>query len=173
MKRKRALNFIGVLVIVVFTMSLAISCTNDVQEKATVTEEETVVEETVKETEVMSERDKLIINREIMNFADMDNPTDHELKHTPEITLGEKDLNGFTQVNVSIGQSGIIHPVVDNHWVDFITVYADNVKVGHIEYEAGLSRGYTSFFINLESVKEIKAEAGCNLHGIWQSALPL
>lgn len=169
MKRREALLKFRLIGIVMFGIGLISSCTNTPKEETTIVEEALVVEE----VEVLSPRDSLIINRQIMVIADTENPTDFELKHSPEITLGENGPKGFTQVNVSIGQKGIIHPVEENHWVDFISLYADDKKVGHIEYEAGMSRGYASFYISTEGVSNITAEAGCNLHGIWKSAISL
>ena len=94
-----------------------------------------------------------------------------ELKHTPEITLGAKDANGYTQVNITVGQGGIIHPSTPEHWIDFISLYSDGKLVGKVELEAEISRGMTAFTVKLDNVKTLKAKAGCNLHGVWTSTL--
>ncbi len=41
--------------------------------------------------------------------------------------------------------------------------------VGKTTLEAEISRGAALFAVNLKGVKELKAKAGCNLHGIWTS----
>ena len=97
--------------------------------------------------------------------------TPFELKHTPQITLGTTDAKGYTQVNITVGSGGIIHPSVKNHWIDFITLYADGKKVGHTELEPVVSRGGGAFLVNLSNVKALKCEAGCNLHGIYTATL--
>ena len=94
-----------------------------------------------------------------------------ELKHTPLITIKDKDAKGYTMVEISVGQGGIIHPSTASHWIDFIELYADGKLVGKTTLEAEISRGATSFALKLDSVKELKAKSGCNLHGIWTSSL--
>ncbi len=99
--------------------------------------------------------------------------TKFELKHMPQITLGTKDVNGYTAVEITVGQSGIIHPSTPDHWIDFIELYADDKLVGKTELVAEISRGMTSFAVKLDNIKQLKAKAGCNLHGIWTSNIAL
>lgn len=96
-----------------------------------------------------------------------------ELKHTPLITLKDKDAKGYTMVEILVGQGGIIHPSTPDHWIDFIELYADGKLVGKSILEAEISRGATAFGVKLDNVKELKAKAGCNLHGIWTSSLKI
>lgn len=94
-----------------------------------------------------------------------------ELKHTPLITVKGKDAKGYTFVEITIGQGGIMHPSTADHWIDFIELYADGKLVGKSTLEPEISRGAASFSVKLDSVKELKARAGCNLHGIWTSTV--
>jgi len=94
-----------------------------------------------------------------------------ELKHSPLITLKEKDAKGYTLVEILVGQGGIIHPSTPDHWIDFIELYADGKLVGRSTLEPEISRGAASFGLKLDGIKELKAKAGCNLHGIWTSTL--
>jgi len=94
-----------------------------------------------------------------------------ELKHTPQITLKEKDAKGYTMVEILVGQGGVIHPSTQDHWIDFIELYADGKLVGKSTLEPEISRGATSFALKLDNVKVLKAKSGCNLHGIWTSTL--
>jgi superoxide reductase len=96
-----------------------------------------------------------------------------ELKHTPLITLKEKDAKGYTLVEISVGQGGIIHPSTPDHWIDFIELYADGKLVGKSILEPEISRGAAAFAVKLDGVKELKAKSGCNLHGIWTSTLKI
>jgi len=108
-------------------------------------------------------------NRKLMTPKDPQHLTKGELKHTPQITLGNKDAHGYTLVEITVGQGGIIHPSVKGHWIYFISLYADKKLVGSTELEAEISRGATAFRVKLDDVKYITANAGCNIHGIWSS----
>jgi len=110
-------------------------------------------------------------NRTIMSMKDPQHPTKGELKHTPQITVGKKDANGYTQINITVGQGGIIHPSTQAHWIDFIKLHADDKLVGMSELMAEISRGATSFSVKLDGVKNLTATSGCNLHGVWSSTL--
>ena len=112
-------------------------------------------------------------NRTLMTPKDPKHLTKAELKHTPQITLGNKDAHGYTLVEITVGQQGIIHPSVKNHWIDFISLYVDKKLVGTTELEAEISRGATAFRVKLDDAKFITANAGCNIHGIWASTTTL
>ena len=116
-------------------------------------------------------KEKLIINRNRMGFADPKNPTKFEQKHTPEINFGEKDPKGFTKVFITIGQAGIIHPTEENHWIDFMMIYKNKQLISNTIFENGPIRGYADHFISLKKGDTIKVEIGCNLHGIWENTL--
>ena len=96
-----------------------------------------------------------------------------ELKHSPLVTIKEKDAKGYTLVEISVGQGGIIHPSTPDHWIDFIELYADDKLVGKSTLEPEISRGAASFAVKLDNVKVLKAKAGCNLHGIWTTTVTL
>lgn len=96
-----------------------------------------------------------------------------ELKHSPLVTLKEKDANGYTLVEITVGQGGIIHPSTPDHWIDFIELYADAQLVGKSTLEPEISRGAASFALKLDSVKTLTAKSGCNLHGIWTTTITL
>lgn len=110
------------------------------------------------------------MNRMEMKPKDEAKLTKGELKHTPQITVKEKDAKGYTMVEITVGQGGIIHPSTPDHWIDFIELYAEDKLVGKTTLEAEISRGATAFFVKLDGVKTLTAKAGCNLHGIWKSS---
>jgi len=112
-------------------------------------------------------------NRYEMKPENPNKLTPSELKHTPLITLKEKDEKGYTAIEITVGQGGIIHPSTKDHWIDFIELYADGKLVGKNVLEAEISRGVTLFGVKLEGVKKLTAKAGCNLHGIWSSEVSL
>ena len=114
-------------------------------------------------------RDK-IINRNRYK-KDPKKPTKAELKHTPDIKIGATDKNGYTLVEIIIGQEGIIHPSTENHWIDFIELKADGKRVGITFFEPGKAMGYAAFRVKLNGVKKLTAVEGCNLHGIWEETI--
>ena len=111
------------------------------------------------------------MNRMEMKPKDPDHMTKGELKHTPQITVKGKDAKGYTLVEINIGQGGIIHPSTADHWIDFISLHADDKLIGKNTLEPEISRGATSFAVKLDNVKTLKATSGCNLHGIWTSTI--
>ena len=115
--------------------------------------------------------EKLVVNKEKMTAKDPKNMTKGELKHTPDITLGNKDKAGYTLVEVNVGQEGIIHPSTDAHWIYEVELYADGKKVDSVILEPSISRGYLGTHVKLDSVKALSAVAKCNLHGDWTSTL--
>ena len=114
--------------------------------------------------------EKLIANKEKMTPKDPKNMTKGELKHTPEITVGSKDTAGYTLVEVSVGQGGIIHPSTDNHWIYEVSLFTDGNLVDTVSLEPSISRGYLGTRVKLDGVKTLKAVAKCNLHGDWESS---
>jgi desulfoferrodoxin-like iron-binding protein len=109
--------------------------------------------------------EKLIVNTNDYGFKDPQNPTDYELKHTPAISIKDADKAGFSLVEVTVGQKGIIHPSVDNHWIYQIELFADDKRVGIVDLEPSVSRGYLAARVQLKDVKKLRAIARCNLHG--------
>ncbi len=119
----------------------------------------------------ISDRDKLIVNRSRMEILDPAKPTELELKHTPEIKFGEVDEKGFVKVSVTLGSQGIIHPADDNHWIDYLKLYVDDIEFAHVENKNGSVRGFSDFWVKMQKGVKVKAEAGCNLHGIWENSI--
>ena len=120
---------------------------------------------------VKSEREMLLINRQEMTFVDPENPTDHEYKHTPDITFGDTDEKGNVMVKITIGQKGIIHPALAEHWVDQLDVYVNDIKKIGLEFGNGGIRAFGNFYLAINKGDTIKAVAACNIHGIWQNSV--
>ncbi len=106
-----------------------------------------------------------------MSIKDPKNPTKGELKHTPDISIGKKDANGYTTITVTVGKNDIIHPSTDGHWIYKIELFADNKKVSEVSLEPVISRGFLSSKVKLDGVKVIKAISYCNLHGAWENRI--
>ena len=118
---------------------------------------------------VETAREKLIVNRQRMSFADPDNPTKAELKHTPQIDFEPDADDGFVKINVVVGSQGIIHPATAEHWIDYLTFFVNGKRKSHIENENGEIRGNARFWYRLKEGDVVKIELGCNLHGIWEN----
>ena len=77
--------------------------------------------------------EKLVDNETKMTPKDPKNMTKGEHKHTPEITIGSKDKAGYTLVEVSVGQEGIIHPSTDKHWIYEVCLFADGKEIDAVK----------------------------------------
>ena len=169
MKRREAFKKLGLLTLVgVSSASLLSACTSAAEKTAPA--EAAAIPEPKEEEPIngwTKERNKLIVNREPQTIADPANPTKAELKHTPDITFGEKDEQGHTLIKVTIGQQGIVHPSKKDHWIDYLTLYINGKQYSHNEYVNGGIRGFETFFATLNNGDKVRVESGCNLHGIW------
>ncbi|MBE0491245.1 MAG: twin-arginine translocation pathway signal protein [Sulfurospirillum sp.] len=110
---------------------------------------------------------KLITNTKDMLVKDPTNPTDFELKHSPEITVSQADAKGFVLVEVNIGQKSVIHPSVANHWIYEIELFGDDKKIATVALEPVTSRGYLAARVDTKNIKQLTAVSKCNLHGIF------
>ena len=115
--------------------------------------------------------EKLIVNKQKMQIKDPANPTEAELKHSPEIKIGAADAQGFALVEVNIGQKGVIHPSVANHWIYEIELQADGKKIASVSLEPIASRGYLATRVNTKEVKVLSAISRCNLHGDYTASI--
>ena len=170
MDRRKVIKTLGISAALVTTGLIGACNTGNVEAEKELKE----LKDSLKngENKPLSERDKKIVNRNEMTIKDPENPTKAELKHTPEIKLGDTDELAYTEVKITVG-TGIIHPSTEDHWIDFIKLYADDNLVGTVEFEPGTASGYTVFKIKKENIKTLKAEIGCNIHGIWHSELEI
>ena len=114
--------------------------------------------------------EKLVVNKIKMTPKDPKNLTKGDKKHSPEISIGSKDKAGYTLVEVTVGQDGIIHPSTDEHWIYEVSLLADGKEVDTVKLEPTISRGYLGTRVKLDGVKELSAIAKCNLHGTWTSS---
>lgn len=122
-------------------------------------------------TTVSAYDEKLIVNKQKMEIKDPANPTEAELKHSPEIKIGAADAQGFALVEVNIGQKGVIHPSVANHWIYEIELQADGKKIASVSLEPLASRGYLATRVNTKEIKMLTAISRCNLHGDYTASI--
>ena len=173
MKRREAFKKIGILALMSGGgLSLLSSCAND-NTKASKSAETSSVMEAMSTPKEKSEREKLIINRKYNKFKDPENPTKGELKHTPDIIIGEKNEKGFTLISIIIGQKGITHPSTKEHWIDYISLYLNDKLYSKTEFINGGIQGFANFYVNANKGDTLRAEAGCNLHGIYDYTIKI
>ena len=115
----------------------------------------------------------------INRVKDPSNKTPLEKSHAPVISAPAKVKVGepFT-VEVSVGE--VVHPMVQSHWIEFITLEIGNEPAGRIDFQ---SKGYlnpkVTFTVTLtaESAPSGKvtliAHQRCNLHGYWEGNLDI
>ena len=166
MERRDVIKRIGLASVLGATGLLAAACTNDVLVPVPSPEKE---DKPVEKEVVKSERDKLIVNRNRMSFADPANPTKAELKHTPAISFEKSDKDGFVKIDAVVGSDGIIHPATKEHWIDYLTFFVNDEQKVHLENQNGEIRGNGQFWYKLNVGDVVKIESGCNLHGIWEN----
>ncbi len=169
MERREVLKTLGISMTLLGT-GLFTACTG--KEEVKVGKKE-ISQKNTPPPKPVSLRDKKIVNRDKHAIKDPENPTKAELKHTPEIAIGEANEAGFSEIKITIGQQGIIHPTTDAHWIDFISLSADEKLIGKVEFEIGAASGYATFRVKTEGINTLTAVSGCNLHGIWQSTKEL
>ena len=171
MERRDVLKKIGLASIIGITGLVAAACEN--KESRSAAAEAAAAgegsESSPQKKVAKTEREKLIINRNRMSFANPANPTKAELKHTPQITFDATDKDDFVKINVVVGSEGIIHPATKSHWIDYLTFFVNGQKKSHIENENGEIRGNAQFWYKLNAGDIVKIESGCNLHGIWEN----
>lgn len=78
-------------------------------------------------------------------------------KHVPVV---EKTEKGFL---VKIG--AVPHPMEETHYIEWVTVYFDDDKVGHKYLKPG-DMPEVEFFMNKMPTKVL---IYCNLHGLWSN----
>ncbi len=153
-------------IIILFIAFISFSNCNETEEENNQTVDTTSVKKEVKKT-----REELIINRDTMHIANADSVTAFENKHTPEITLGDVDESGFSEIFVKLGSNGVVHPSTDDHWIDFMTLYIDGKELKHIENKPGEGSNEHKFLAQIKAGQEVKVVIGCNLHGIWENTI--
>ena len=90
--------------------------------------------------------------------ADPENMTEAEKKHTPVISME----NG--KIKVIVGK--ITHPMVEEHHITYIELFNGDESVGMKELNAGDAP--EAEFEGVVS-DNLKAQAVCNVHGLWES----
>lgn len=90
-------------------------------------------------------------------------------KHTPVIEAPEKvKKDEWFEVRVIVGKD-IPHPNTKEHWIEHVSLWADNFLVARADFEAERAASEVVFKVKLEKSAVLTAHAYCNLHGLWHS----
>ena len=82
-------------------------------------------------------------------------------KHIPVISEA-----GQNQVLVKVGS--VEHPMLEEHWIEWIELYKDGELVKHVDLKPN-EEPQATFEVEYESLDQLIAKEHCNLHGTWQS----
>jgi desulfoferrodoxin-like iron-binding protein len=107
------------------------------------------------------------VAQEVHSIEDIGSASDFELKHTPNVEL-EEGANGQI-IKVSIGLKDITHPQTEEHFIEWIRVFAGSEPVG--EQVFGPSDEPVATFEVKRSSEQIIVQSLCNLHGIWEARI--
>ena len=95
------------------------------------------------------------------------------VKHIPKVTINNKcgliPEESCTDILVRIGET--LHPMVDNHFIQFIDCYLDEKYISRIFLTHDMHPSVV-FHLKSKGTKIIIVE-NCNLHGYWKTEVAL
>jgi superoxide reductase len=111
------------------------------------------------------------------SLTELNKPTDWNnlpgmaKKHVPIIeapTTVKANMPFAVKVKIG-GIDGIEHPNTLSHWINWVSLYAEERLIARIEFGAELSDGYVvTINVTLKQSATLKAQEFCNLHGVWE-----
>ena len=108
---------------------------------------------------------------ELNKPADWNNLPDMAKKHVPIIDSPKVvKTNESFSLKIKIGGiDGVEHPNSLSHWINWVTIYAGERLISRIEFGSELTDKYVAEIkTTLNKSTTLKAQAFCNLHGIWE-----
>ncbi len=101
---------------------------------------------------------------------DPQNLTEAEQKHWPQIQAIHPRENIKFAVQVVVGK--LEHPMTEEHQIIFIEAFYGNRPVGKKFLKPGDKSAATFEVVGREGL-QFRADAFCNLHGLWQNELEI
>jgi len=101
---------------------------------------------------------------ETQTYQDPNNPSELEQKHVPIIEANTM----FAKVTVG----EVRHPMETSHWIQWIELFADEESVGRSDLSPG-ELPEMEFEIDISKTKKLKAQALCNVHGLWENSIKI
>lgn len=100
---------------------------------------------------------------EVQYIEDIETATEYQLKHTPNVKVeGHPDS---LVVRVSIGLKGISHPQTEEHYIEWIAIYADGQELDRFSFKPDQTP--QAFFELPYPDQQLEVRACCNLHGVF------
>ncbi len=96
-----------------------------------------------------------------------------EAKHWPKLKISKKAPTGQPfDLMIQVGQE--IHPMLPEHHIEWVEVYADNKKVERIEFsEPTWDKPVIAVRLVAKNPATLRVRLHCNLHGYWENTIPL
>ena len=111
------------------------------------------------------------------SLTELNKPTDWNnlpgmaKKHVPIIespTTVKANMPFAVKVKIG-GIDGIEHPNTLSHWINWVSLYAEERLIARIEFGAELTDGYfVTINVTLNQSATLRAQEFCNLHGVWE-----
>lgn len=109
---------------------------------------------------------------QINTIEDPNNPTPIEQKHTPVISL-DAPIKAGEPTKVAIKVGSIPHPNENEHFIQWVTLFAGNVFMARFDLTAVMTEPEVTIPIKLyhKGQRTLRAVSRCNLHGLWEASL--
>jgi len=102
---------------------------------------------------------------EIQSIADLDNATDYELKHSPNVRM--VDQADSHVLFITIGLNGLTHVQEEGHYYEWIRVLVADELFYEKLFTPAETPGYS---IEIpRGGATVRVHARCNLHGVWET----
>jgi superoxide reductase len=102
-------------------------------------------------------------------YQDKNEPTELEQKHVPQIAIGEDTQKGEKEVKITIGE--IVHPMEDDHHIEWLEVKKNGEKIGRVEFSGQDEKAEATFSTEIKEGDKLTAHENCNKHGLWYGEL--
>jgi len=87
--------------------------------------------------------------------------------HVPVIKVEDKIQTGKPfRVSISIGET--LHPMIPNHYIHWMDLFAGNAPMGRAEFWPELNEPQATFTLKLDKPITLIVRQYCNIHGLWE-----
>ena len=87
--------------------------------------------------------------------------------HVPVIEVEGKIQAGKPfRVSIAIGET--LHPMLPNHYIHWVDLFAGNAPVGRAEFWPELNEPQAVFTLKLDKPVTLIVREYCNIHGLWE-----
>lgn len=98
------------------------------------------------------------------------NLTGEEKQHVPLLVIPTNIRPGKPfRMEIMVGQK--LHPMTEEHHIEWIEVFVDDARVLHADFSAGQSVPDMAVSLILTKTSLIRVFAHCNTHGLWEGNL--